>query len=68
MNGRKVKYWEGRTPPATYYQKPNPYANAPASNINLYELTKYAKRIGKKIADMSYDEVQMFSVSSGNLR
>lgn len=63
MSGMKAKYWEGRTPPAEYYQTPNPYSHAPECNINLLELTRYAKSIGKKTIDMTYEEVQKFAVS-----
>jgi len=62
MSGMKVKYWEGRTPPAEYYQRPDPYSRAPECNFNLLELTRYARTSGKKIGDMSYDEIQRFAV------
>lgn len=68
MSGIKVKYWEGRsrTPPAEYYQTPNPYSRAPECNINLLELSRYAKSIGKEIIDMTYEEVQMFAIPPRN--
>lgn len=63
MSEPKAKYWEGRTPPAEYYQTPDPYSRAPECNINLRELSGYAKSTGKKIIDMTYEEVQKFAVS-----
>ena len=64
MSKANVKYWEGRTPPAAYYQPPSPYSRAPECNINLLELTEYARSVGKHISDMNYEEIQKFAVPS----
>ena len=67
MDGIKVRYWEGRTPPPEYYEPPDPYKPGPKCNINLSELTKYARRTGKRIVDMTYEEVQAFAVQDSML-
>ena len=40
-----------------YYETPNPYVNAPSCHVNLLEL---ARKKGKKLADLSQDEVNQF--------
>ena len=57
---KKVKYWENRTPPPEYYAPVDPYREPPAYNLNHAALSRYAKRIGKKIADMSAEEIAPF--------
>ena len=39
----------------SYYETPNPY-------VNLLELSKYAREKGKKLADLSKDEVNQFLI------
>ena len=43
-----------------YYETPNPYVNAPSCHVNLLELSRYARKKGKKLADLSQDEVNQF--------
>ena len=62
MNGMKPKFLDGATLPENYYKQPNPYINAPSCYINLLELSRYAKREGKKIVDLSSEEVKKFSL------
>lgn len=31
-----------------YYRPPNPYVNAPSCNVNLLELSRYAKKTKEK--------------------
>jgi hypothetical protein len=31
-----------------YYRQPNPYVNAPSCNVNLLELSRYAKKTKEK--------------------
>lgn len=38
MNGTKPKFGEDTNPENTYYEKPDPYKNAPSCNVNLLEL------------------------------
>lgn len=49
MNGTQPKFWEDTNPENTYYEKPDPYKNAPSCNVNLPELSRYAKRTGKRV-------------------
>lgn len=44
-----------------YNSELDPYQNPPAFHYNLKELGKYAKRTGKKVIDMTYEELQQFS-------
>ena len=62
MGSPPVKYWENRTPPESYYQPIDPCSPPPPCNINLRALSEYAKQTGRKIIDISYDEVQRFAV------
>lgn len=45
-----------------YYETPNPYVNAPSCHVNLLELSRYARKKGKKLADLSQDEVNQFLI------
>lgn len=45
-----------------YYETPNPYVNAPSCPVNLLELSRYARKKGKKLADLSQDEVNQFLI------
>lgn len=62
MNRTKPKFLHNTALHPDYYKKPNPYANAPSCNVNLLELSRYAKRNGKKLADLSKEEVQKFAI------
>lgn len=55
------KYWEGRTPPKEYYN-PLDYSNPPTCPYDLPALARYAKRVGKEITELSYEEVERFRV------
>ena len=46
----------------SYYETPNPYVNAPSCHVNLLELSKYAREKGKKLADLSKEEVNQFFI------
>lgn len=45
-----------------YYRQPNPYVNAPSCNVNLLELSRYAKKRKKRLIDLSVEEVNNFSI------
>lgn len=62
MNGTKPKFLENSTFNPNYYKRPNPYVNAPSCHINLLELSRYAKKHGKKLIDLTKEEVKMFSI------
>ena len=62
MNGTKPKFLEHVKVPAGYYEKPNPYVNAPSCHVNLLEMSRYAKRNGKKLVELTREEVKQFSI------
>lgn len=62
MNGTKPKFMENTIPSPEYYKQPNPYANAPSCHVNLLELSRYARKCGKKLVDLTEDEVKMFPI------
>ncbi len=62
MSGTKPKFLENVTVSADYYEQPNPYANMPSCNVNLLELSRYARKCGKKLAELTYDEVNAFAI------
>ena len=45
-----------------YYETPNPYVNAPSCHVNLLELSRYARKKGKKLVDLSQEEVNQFLI------
>lgn len=60
MNGMKPKFFSTKP---EYYQKPNPYVNAESCNVNLLELSRYAKKNGKKLVELTKEEVARFTIS-----
>lgn len=62
MNGTKPKFLENSQVSQTYYEQPNPYVNAPSCYVNLLELSRYAKRTGKSLIELTQDEVKKFSL------
>lgn len=66
MNGTKTlerpKFLEGVELPNSYYETPDPYNNAPSCNVNLLELSRYARKIGKKLVELTKEEVQQFAI------
>ena len=46
----------------SYFEQPNPYVNEPSCHVNLLELSRYAKRCGKKLVELTQDEVKRFSI------
>lgn len=62
MNGMKPKFLEGKVLEAGYFEKTDPYKNAPSCNVNLLELFRYAKRVGKKLVELTQEEVRQFHI------
>lgn len=62
MNGMKPKFLENAILAQSYYEQPNPYVNAPSCHVNLLELSRYAKKYGKKLVDLTQEEVKRFSI------
>ena len=62
MNGTRPKFMENQIPAQSYFEQPNPYVNAPSCHVNLLELSRYAKRCGKKLIELTQEEVKKFSI------
>ncbi|MGM9580321.1 MAG: hypothetical protein ACI3U2_03690 [Anaerovibrio sp.] len=62
MNGMQPKFLENQFLTQSYFEQPNPYVNAPSCHVNLLELSRYAKRCGKKLVELTQDEVKRFSI------
>lgn len=62
MSGMKPKFMKDIQMGAQYYKEPNPYINAPSCHINLLELSRYARKHGKRIADLTKEEVKKFTI------
>ena len=66
MNGIKrrplPKFLEGEPLPVGYYEPPNPYVSAPSCHVDLPALSKYAKKTGKKLTELTKEEVKKFAI------
>ena len=66
MNGTetitKPKFLENEELPPSYYEAPDPYKSAPSCNVNLLELSRYARKIGKKLVELTKEEVLQFTI------
>ncbi len=62
MSGTKPKFMENSILCQNYYEQPNPYVNAPSCHVNLLELSRYAKKCGKKLIDLTQEEIKKFSI------
>lgn len=45
-----------------YLAMPDPYKNPPKSKLNIFKLGEYAERVGKKIEDLTAEEILQFKV------
>lgn len=64
MNGMKPKFLEGITLSDDYYRIPDPTKNPSSAGINLLELSRYAKGKGKRLVDLSKEEVDKFAINA----
>ena len=62
MNGTKPRFMKNSEFNQSYYEQPNPYVNAPSCHVNLLELSRYAKKCGKKLVELTQEEVKKFSI------
>ena len=62
MNGTKPKFLENSIINSSYYEQPNPYMNAPSCHVNLLELSRYAKKCGKKLIELTQEEVKKITI------
>ena len=45
-----------------YLAMPDPYKNPPKSKLNIFKLGEYAARVGKRIEDLTAEEILQFKV------
>lgn len=45
-----------------YMATPNPYKNPPKSKLNLLELGRYARRVGKTVDKLTAEEILQFKI------
>lgn len=64
MSGTKPVFLKDKNLPSSYFEIPNPYKNAPSCNINLLQLSRYARSQNKPIAQLTAEEVMQFSIGS----
>lgn len=62
MNETKPKFMKNLVIAPSYYEQPDPYVNAPSCQVNLLKLSRYAKQCGKKLVELSQEEVRNFSI------
>lgn len=62
MNGIKPKFMECDIVSENYYEMQDPYVDAPSCHVDLLELLRYAKKCGKKLTELSKEEVQKFAI------
>lgn len=48
--------------PDSYYEPPDPYKNAPSCHVNLLDLSRYAKKHGVAIKDLSEEDIKKFKI------
>ena len=62
MSVNKPKFLENVTVQQSYYEKPSPYVTAPSSHVNLLRMSKYARECGKKLTELTTEEVKRFLI------
>ncbi len=62
MNGMKPSFLNEQDLTSAYYSQPDPYKAAPSCNVNLLEASRYAKSIGKKISELTKEEIKQFTI------
>ena len=66
MNGTDVvtipKFMENEPLPEGYYATPDPYLNPPKAKYNFRAMVNYAIRSGKRVTDLSREEVKPFLI------
>ena len=62
MNEMKPRFIEGSVLQKEYYEQTSPYVNTQSCNVNLLELSRYAKKHNKKLVELTREEVNRFSI------
>lgn len=60
MKGNIPKFMEGLQLPPGYFDEPDPYKAPPRSQVNLRKLSAYSEKLGKRIAELSREEYEIF--------
>lgn len=60
---RIPRFMEGQSLPEGYNEAPNPYKNPPNSKYNLRAMVNYALRTGKKVPELTVEEVEQFLIT-----
>lgn len=60
MNGMKPKFLEDVILPQSYYEPIDPYKNPIETKVNLQGLSRYAEEKGKKITELTREEIEKF--------
>lgn len=63
ISGKLPKLLEGEPLPKGYYSPPDPYDDTPMCNVSLFELSRYVRRCGKPLVELTKEEVNKFRVS-----
>ncbi len=45
-----------------YMATPDPYKNPPKSKLHIQKLVQYAERVGKKIEELTAEEILQFKI------
>ena len=56
------KFLEGEPLPVGYFDPPNPYESAPSCHVDLPALARYARKVGKRITELTKEEVRQFAI------
>lgn len=63
MNGiGEPRFLQGQKLNKGYYDIPSPYENAPSCHVDLLALTRYAKKQGKRLIELTAEEVERFRI------
>ncbi len=61
---RIPRFMEGQPLPEGYNEALNPYKNPPNSKYNLRAMVNYALQAGKKVPELTVEEVEQFLITS----
>lgn len=53
MNGTRLKFMENSTLHSSYYKQPPSICQCASCHVNLLELSRYAKKNGKKLVELT---------------
>ena len=61
MNGTKEPVILAESMKA-YRATPDPYKSAPSMGVNLLELSRYARKMGKEMCELTKEEFDLFKI------